>query len=303
MLYHTYNMNSAHTSDPVAKMQRMDKVFKIRRNPADFRLSWEKTEKGVKYLRMEKENTEKTGQLLLYFHGGAYISGLTSLYPKFLASLYEAMPGCEIIFLDYKKAPKVRYPYQLNEALHLWEELTVVQRYHPDQIALGGDSAGANLALAMLLKLRDKKKPMPKATFFLSAWGDLSGEGESFSKNYGKDILFGELGQEMTQERWEHIVNGKIFGFAEGKDRHNPYISPVYGSFHNFPPMCFTSGSEEMLLSDTLTIVEKAKEQGVEVECHIKEGMFHIFTVFARFCPEGMESLEKVKKFLMKHMK
>ena len=57
----------------------------------------------------------------------------------------------------------------------------------------------------------------------------------------------------------------------------DPYISPLFGDFRGFPPMLIQVGSIEMLLSDSVSVAAKAREQGVKVRLSVYEGMFHVF--------------------------
>ena len=97
-------------------------------------------------------------------------------------------------------------------------------------------------------------------------------------------------------------MQSDIFCFTGDADRTSPYVSPVYGEYHGFPPMLFTVGSHEMLLSDTLTIVEKLRSEGCDVECDVKEGMFHIYPLYAKFIPEAADSHKRIMRFVSKHL-
>ena len=131
-------------------------------------------------------------------------------YRNFSTGFFQAANGCETIYLDYRCAPDYQYPTQLNEALDLWDNLTKRQGYAPDQIILGGDSAGANLALALLLKLWDLNKTMPRAAFCISAWTDMTCNTKSFRDNYGRDVMFGNKRKTLTEERLQALMQGKI---------------------------------------------------------------------------------------------
>ena len=78
----------------------------------------------------------------------------------------------------------------------------------------------------------------------------------------------------------------------------NPYISPVFGEYDGFPPMLMQVGECEMLLSDTITVSEKAKAAGVDVAMHIYPGMFHIFQKGMNMYPESKMAWDEVGRFL-----
>ena len=103
--------------------------------------------------------SQPSGKVIYYIHGGCYISGLTYNYRDFCAPFCDLINGAEIVLLDYKLSPEYKYPIQLNEALDLWKTITTYVK--PENIIVGGDSSGGNLALAMLLKLRDENRELP----------------------------------------------------------------------------------------------------------------------------------------------
>ena len=298
VLRRTTNLNPVRTPDAVAKLRGMAKGGSPDRVPKGFVLSRETTPDGVPYERISKKDAPKTGRVVYYLHGGAYICGLLPLYRDLAPGLYQATGGCEVIFLDYRCAPEYKYPCQLEDAWNLWEDLTGRQGYREKNMLIAGDSAGANLALALMLKLRDQGKPMPRCAFCISAWADMTGSGDSYIYNYGNDIMFGEKGKEPSIESKQRLLESEIFCFVGDADRTDPYVSPVYGDYSGFPPMFFTAGGHEMLLSDTLTIMEKLKQNGVPVDCDIQDKMFHIHTMYGRHMPEGAKSYRRIMQFI-----
>lgn len=293
----TNNLNPEKSPNAIEKIQKYSKLLINNKTPKGFTLSKEKTPNRTKFERISKTGSKKNGKVIYYLHGGAYIAGLISIYRNFAVDFFEAS-GCELILLDYSLAPKHKYPTQLNEAFDVWNDLINNQGYKPDDIIIGGDSAGGNLTLALLLKLRDEKLPMPKAAFCLSPWTDMTASGESYIENYSNDILFGEKGKEITEASREKFINSELYCFVGDADRKKPYVSPIYGDYHDFPPMYFAAGSHEMLLSDTLSIVENLKKNNVPVESEIKDEMFHTYVIYGAFMPEGAESFKKILDFI-----
>lgn len=302
-LRRTNNLNPVKTPQAVKKVEKLSKFWLGDSTPRGFVMTKEQTPKGTAFQRVVKKGATKNGRVLLYLHGGAYIGGLLSFYRKFAPTFHKATEGAEIIFLDYHCAPQYAYPTQLNEALDLWEDLTSRQGYRSEDIVVGGDSAGANLTLALLLKLRDTGERMPCGGFCISAWADMEGTGKSFTENYPKDIMFGEKGKPLTEEKRERLRDCELFSFIGDADRYDPYVSPVYGEYHNFPPMFFTVGGDEMLLDDTMRIVEKLEKQGVSAQYDLQEGMFHIYVLYCKFVPEAKKSFNKLLAFINERYK
>ena len=81
-------------------------------------------------------------------------------------------------------------------------------------------------------------------------------------------------------------------------DKTDPYISPVFGDFTDFPPMLIQVGSTEMLLSDATTVTEKVREKGGKVRLSIYEDMFHVFQMAGMIIPESKKAWAEVEKFV-----
>ena len=64
--------------------------------------------------------------------------------------------------------------------------------FKPENIIVGGDSAGANLALSIFLRARDEGIPLPKALYLISPWADMAAQGASYEHNYARDPMFGK---------------------------------------------------------------------------------------------------------------
>ena len=94
------------------------------------------------------------------------------------------------------------------------------------------------------------------------------------------------------------MLSSDIYSFIGDADREDPYISPVFGEYHQFPPMMFTAGSDEMLLDDTLTIVEKLKKEKIPVLCEVQPDMFHIYTTMRDAMPESQHSWNRILKYI-----
>ena len=112
--------------------------------------------------------------------------------------------------------------------------------------------------------------------------------GESYDTNYEKDPLFGKTRDSL-------IYNKDYIG---DNDPLNAYISPLFGDFRQFPPMLIQVGSYEMLLSDSVSVAAKAREQGGKVRLSIYEGMFHIFQMAAKMLPESKRAWVEIGKFI-----
>lgn len=158
MMMRAQNINPIAHPEMQKKMKAMSAKYCHTKPKKGYTLECLTTESGTKYQRMKKRNAVSSGKVIYYTHGGCYISGLTYNYRDFCAPFCDLAEGVEIILLDYTLMPDSGYPTQLNEALDLWDELTVKRKIDPKNIIIGGDSSGGNLALALILKLKDTKR-------------------------------------------------------------------------------------------------------------------------------------------------
>jgi acetyl esterase/lipase len=188
---------------------------------------------------------------------------------------------------DYRVAPENVFPAALEDALDAYNWL-LDQGFFGEQIIIAGDSAGGGLAMALTMYLKDHHLPMPGGIIAMSPWTDLTASGESYETNYEKDVLFGNTRESLIYQN----------DYPGEHDRMDPYISPLFGDFRQFPPMLIQVGSHEMLLSDATGVASKARQQGIRVRLSIYEGMFHVFQMAYLNIPESKRAWAEVGKFL-----
>ncbi len=226
-------------------------------------------------------------KVILQLHGGGYVGGMRNAYRMFAGLYNEVSHGMSVLTPDYRVAPEEPYPAALLDAYDAYEWL-LEQGWFSEQIILAGDSAGGGLALALCHYLKDKGRQLPCGIVAMSPWTDLTASGESYETNYEKDPLFGKTRDSM-------IYNKDYIG---EHDPMNAYISPLFGDFRGFPPMLLQVGSYEMLLSDSVNVAAKAREQGVKVRLSVYEGMFHVFQMAAKLMPESKRAWIEIGRFM-----
>lgn len=252
---------------------------------------------GFKSFLLKKQGG-KAKNCVYLIHGGAFIAGLSSMYYQMGMTLIDAL-GCDVYYIDYRLAPEHVYPCALEDTRTGWAHLQSLG-YLPENTALLGDSAGGNLVLALLLSLRDAGQPMPACGVCFSAWADMTASGSSYIANYPKDPMFGDPAAVYSDELKERLLHSEIYSYAEGADRKDPYLSPVYGDYHGFVPMYFVNSADEILLSDAQTICEKLRACGTEAVHDICPGLFHAFPIFY-FLPEAKEYMHRACAFIGGH--
>ena len=233
-----------------------------------------------------KENPSQD-HVILQLHGGGYMGAVRNAYYVFAGLYNEVSHGCNVLTPDYRVAPEHPYPAALEDAVASYQWL-LDKGYYGEQIIVAGDSAGGGLAMGLCRYLKDHHMPMPGGVVAMSPWTDLTASGESYETNYERDPLFGTTKDSLI------YVND----YAGDHDKMDCYISPLFGDFRGFPPMLIQVGSLEMLLSDSVSVAAKAREQGIRVRLSIYEGMFHVFQMAYLNIPESKKAWAEVGKFI-----
>lgn len=243
------------------------------------------------FLTKDDGNHEK---IIYQLHGGGYIGVFNKIYNDRALRYSACYDDADVFSLDYRTAPDNPYPAALEDAVegYLW---LLNQGYSADKIIICGDSSGGGLALASALYLRDHSMQLPKMLILSSPWADLAQEGESYSTNIQKDAFFGLPAGYMRPQYPIPVI------YAGDHDLYDPYLSPVYADYKNMPPMLIQAGTDEVLLSDSETIAEKAKEAGVDVKLLKYEGMYHAFYIVTPQIKEARQAWAEIGSFIRNH--
>ena len=222
---------------------------------------------------------------ILYFHGGGYIFGSPATHQAMAARLSRDA-GVPVWLPDYRLAPEAPFPAAVEDAEASYRALIDIQ--DPAKIALGGDSAGGGLTLALLLRILAKRLPLPGAVFAFSPLTDLTFSGESFRGNEHADVMLpATRAREMAQF---------YLGDADPKV---PEASPLFGDFAGAPPVCLMVGDTEILLDDTRRLANVLRAQQVEVAQWISADMPHAWPLFQGLTlPEANQTLSQLARWL-----
>lgn len=221
-------------------------------------------------------------RVLCYLHGGSFILGLTSLHLGMVAYLAQKM-GVRALLVDYRLAPEHPFPAALEDCVTAYRWL-LDQGIFAQNVMVAGDSAGGNLALTTLMKVRDSGHPLPAAAACLSPVADLTGRGERFEEVY--DPLLHPRAARIARE-----------SYFPHDDARNPLISPVFGDWRGLPPLLIHAGEDEVLRHDARRVAELAEEAGVDARVEIYPRMWHVWQLFLAL-PQAKQSLEEIAHFL-----
>ena len=224
-------------------------------------------------------------RVILYIHGGGFIvgGGQAAIYS---AMQMAGMAQTRTFSIDYRMAPDYPFPVPLDDTVEAYRFL--LKRYKPQNIALFGPSAGANLAPACILKARDLGLPLPAACAVHSSPSDIADSGDSSYTNDTVDIVL------------KHRQNGLSELYANGHDPKDPLLSPRLADFSKgFPPTILTSGTRDLLLSGTVLLHRALRRGGIKAELHVWEAMTHAPFFDA---PEESELYNEHIQFMLGHM-
>lgn len=203
-------------------------------------------------------------KVILYCHGGGYSTG-SSLYARILTSKLAMSTSMDVLSFDYRLAPENPYPAAEEDVMKAWNYLMLLG-YGARDVIITGDSAGGNLALNLVLQLKEEERLLPGGLVLMSPWTDLTCSGESMEAKAEVDPV-------LNREYIERM----IAAYAEGRELTDPFISPLFGDFEGFPPTYIQAGENEILLSDALRLRKKLMEADVSVHMDIFPGMWHVF--------------------------
>jgi epsilon-lactone hydrolase len=222
------------------------------------------------------------GPVYLHIHSGALIYGGGAFCR--LTTGFEAMTtGMTTWGVEYRTAPRHPYPAALDDCIAVYRALLEIR--DPEDVFVGGASAGGNLAAALLVRATDEGLPMPAAAVLLTPEVDLTESGDTFQTLDSVDNTLASL-------REVNLL------YAAGHDLAHPYLSPLFADVSGFPPTFLQSGTRDLFLSNTVRMHRKLRAAGVEAELHVFEAMPHGGFNGA---PEDVELRAEVRRFLDRH--
>jgi monoterpene epsilon-lactone hydrolase len=273
-----------YSADSIAELSDLKKKLGVTVTPT--------TIAGVKtFIVSPNKLPEKNkNRLLVHVHGGGYIfgSGETGLDE---AVFMAGFGGFKIISVDYRMPPDFPFPAALDDAMTVWKE--AVKMADPKNMAIFGTSTGGGLTLAMILRAKDEKLPLPAAIAPGTPWADLTNTGDSYKANEWLDNVL------VTWSGW---LGDAAKLYAGNYNMKEPYLSPIYGDFNGFPPAILTSGTRDLFLSNTVRTHRKLRRAGVEAELNVYEGQSHAQYQVDADAPETKEAFTDIANFFDKHL-
>jgi acetyl esterase/lipase len=213
---------------------------------------------------------DKVAGVYMHIHGGGFMLGSADQHDEFL---FEICKSCQtaVVSVGYRLAPENPYPSGPDdcEAVAVWLAENSSAEFGTTKLVIGGESAGANLSVVTLLRMRDR---------------------HDFRGFCGAVLTYGGYDMSMTPSvrRWGErylILNTKIIdwfhkNYMQGENLFDPDVSPLYANLSGLPPAIFTIGTLDPLMDDTLFMHMRWLAAGNKAELAVCTGGIHAFNFF-----------------------
>ncbi len=233
---------------------------------------------------------EHRNKLLIHVHGGCYVlspgeSGTSE------AIMMAGLGHFKVISVDYRMPPEAYFPAALDDAMTVYK--AALKTAKPSNVAVFGSSAGGALVLEMMLRAKQDRLPMPGAIAPGTPMSDLTKTGDTFYTN--------EMVDNVLVSR-DGFCDAAAKVYAHGHDLRDPLLSPVYGDMHGFPPSILSTGTRDLLLSNTVRVHRKLRQAGIEAQLEVYEGESHAQYEANDRAPETKEAFGEITAFFDKHL-
>ena len=265
------------------RRQRMDEICAIVPPPDD--VAFSPTTIGAMQAEWSLAPGSDARRVLLYFHGGGYCSGSVTSHRGMVGRVGRDA-AIRTLAIAYRLAPEAPYPAALEDALAAWRFLRD-QGYAPGSLVTGGDSAGGNLTLALMLRLRAMGEALPAAAWLVSPWLDLRMTGKTLDSKADIDPLINR-----------DYLTGLAAAFLAGHDPGDPVVSPLYADLAGLPPVLIQVGSSETLLDDAVRGAAALGAAEVRTTLEIWPHMIHAWMLWSERLTAGRAASDHAARWL-----
>jgi epsilon-lactone hydrolase len=242
-------------------------------------------------------STAKPTTTVLYLHGGAFICGKFATYAGLCGQIAKRL-NARVFWIDYRLAPEMPFPAAPDDAFNAYCALAT--DYPEDPLVVIGDSAGGNLTLSTLLRVRDVLKSrkgskllrLPVCAVAMSALVDFAKASPSRSANGASDAILSPRMIEFATEL-----------YLAGHDPKDPYASPIYGDLSGLPPMLLSVSDTEAVRDDSYRFASAARRAGSSVQLLSREDRLHAWPVLYTALPEARRDFAEIVDFMRTHLR
>jgi acetyl esterase/lipase len=219
---------------------------------------------------------------LLYVHGGGYV-GCSARTHRPITGQF-ARGGFRVFAPNYRLAPEHPFPAGVADLLAAYRALGQAVG-KSGALLIAGDSAGAGLAVATMVALREQGERLPAAAVLFSPFIDLGANGGSRQSNSARCAMF--YGQTLARLATFYLAGADPIR-----------ASPLSADLAGLPPLLILVGADETLLDDSMRLAEQARNAGVRVELSIWPVVPHLWPLLHGVIPEGRKALALAAEFL-----
>jgi len=229
-------------------------------------------------------------RVFMFFHGGGYCSGSIRSHRRLVTEAGRAA-GVRTLALNYRLAPENPFPAALDDAVQAWRFLRG-QGIAANRIAIGGDSAGGGLTLALVGQLQEAGEELPACLWLLSPWTDLTMSGTTLaSKDSVDPLIHGGYLHELADAYLPSDI-----------DRKDPRVSPLYADLRGLPPTLIQVGSDETLLADSVRLAGALGGADVAVTLEVWPYMIHAWPLWNAHLEQGRQAIAKAGTFMRQYL-
>jgi len=227
--------------------------------------------------------------VVMFFHGGGYCSGSIRSHRRMVSEAGRAS-GVRTLAVGYRLAPEHPFPAAYEDAWAAWRFLRR-QGVAAGRIAVGGDSAGGGLSLALAVRLRDANEELPACVWVVSPWTDLTLSGSTL----------------VTKDAVDPLIHKAYLGelaaaYLGAGDRKDPRVSPLFADLKGMPPLLIQVGSDETLLDDAVRLAGAAGTADAAVTLEVWPHMIHAWPLWNARLESGREALDCAGRFIRSHL-
>lgn len=266
------------------RRERLDEVGSVWKPAPDIRL--EPVDIGGLAGELSLAPGSDPSRVLLFFHGGGYCSGSIASHRRLVTEAGRAA-RIRTLAIGYRLAPEHPFPAAHEDAVAAWRYLTALG-IPARQIVVGGDSAGGNLTIALINRLRGTGEAVPACAWLISPWTDLTMSGASLALKDAVDPI-------IHKAYLEELAQAYV---PQGVDRKDPLISPLFSDLRGFPPTLIQVGSAETLLDDATRLAAALARADVAVTCEVWPHMIHAWPVWNAGLADGRKALMRAAEFM-----
>ncbi len=251
---------------------------------------------GPLRLRLYRPPTTQDGPLpvLLYFHGGGFAVNSVDTHDRLLR-LLALRSGAAVVAVAYGKAPEHRFPHQHDEALAALRWVARHGASHGldgERIAVGGDSAGANLALGVALAARAPGEP--RVSFGVLFYGMFAHDFHTLSHRRFGD---GRYGLTTARMRWYW---DQYLGHAE--PTRDPRAAPLIADLKGLPPLLLLAAGLDCLRDDSLRLAERLAASDVPFALSVYKSLPHSFASMTRLVEAADGAVTRAALAVRQHL-